>query len=58
MGYPLSENWRQTLKYQYDKNDIDNVDNDASRFIRDQEGVRTTSAVSQRLTYDLSLIHI
>ena len=52
MGYPLSENWRQTLKYQYDKNDIDNVDNDASRFIRDQEGVRTTSAVSQRLTYD------
>ncbi len=52
MGYPLSENWRQTLKYQYEKNDIDNVDNDASRFIRDQEGVRTTSAVSQRLTYD------
>lgn len=52
MGYPLSENWRQTVKYQYEKNDIDNVDSDASRFIRDQEGLRTTSAVSQRLVYD------
>lgn len=52
MGYPLSENWRQTLKYQYEKNDIDNVDSDASRFIRDQEGIRTTSAISQRLVYD------
>ncbi|MCB1681615.1 MAG: outer membrane protein assembly factor BamA [Alphaproteobacteria bacterium] len=52
MGYPLSENWRQTLKYQYEKNDIDNVSSTASRFIRDQEGVRTTSAVSQHLTYD------
>lgn len=52
MGYPLSENWRQTVKYQYEKNDIDNVDSDASRFIRDQEGMRTTSAVAQRLVYD------
>lgn len=52
MGYPLSENWRQTLKYQYENNDIQDVASDASRFIRDQEGKRTTSAVSQRLTYD------
>ncbi len=52
MGYPLSENWRQTVKYQYEKNDIDNVDSDASRFIRDQEGIRTTSTVAQRLVYD------
>ncbi len=52
MGYPLSENWRQTLRYNLERNDIQDVDSDASRFIRDQEGIRTTSAISQRLTYD------
>ncbi len=52
MGYPLSENWRQSWKYRFEQNDIRNVDADASRFIRDQEGTRSTSAVSQRLTYD------
>ena len=52
MGYPLSERWRQTLRYRIERNEITDVDNDASRFIRDQEGERDTSAVSQRLTYD------
>jgi outer membrane protein insertion porin family len=49
----LSENLRQSWKYRYEQNDIRNVDSDASRFILDQEGTRVTSAVSQRLTYDL-----
>lgn len=52
MGYPLSKKWRQTLKYTVNRNDIRNVDDDASRFVRDQEGKRDTSAVSQRLVYD------
>ncbi|HEY8189649.1 MAG TPA: outer membrane protein assembly factor BamA, partial [Micavibrio sp.] len=26
MGYPLSENWRQTLRYRLENNEIDNVD--------------------------------
>lgn len=52
IGYPLSENWRQTLRYRIESNEISNVDDDASRFIRDQEGKRTTSAFSQRLFYD------
>lgn len=52
MGYPLSENWRQTLRYKLERNEITNVDSDASRFIRDQEGNRATSAISQRLVYD------
>lgn len=52
MGYPLSENWRQTLRYQYENNDIQDVQSDASRFIKDQEGKRATSAVAQRLVYD------
>ncbi len=52
LGYPLSERWRQSLRYRVESNEIDNVDTDASRFIRDQEGERVTSALSQRLTYD------
>ncbi len=52
MGYPLSEKWRQSLKYRFEQNEIRDVDANASRYIRDQEGERITSAVSQRLTYD------
>jgi outer membrane protein insertion porin family len=52
MGYPLSEKWRQGWKYRIEQNEITDVDEDASRFIKDQEGERITSAVSQRLTYD------
>lgn len=51
-GYPLSEKWRQALSYSLEQNSIENVKASASRFIRDQEGDRITSAVSQRLTYD------
>lgn len=52
MGFPLSEKWRQTFRYRYERNEITDVDPTASRFIRDQDGVRNTSAISQRLTYD------
>ncbi len=52
VGYPLSEHWRQSFRYRIEQNDIYNVDVDASRFIRDQDGERMTSAISQRLTYD------
>lgn len=52
MGYPLSENWRQTIRLRAETNKITEVDDDASRFIRDQEGSRATTAISQRLTYD------
>jgi len=51
-GYPLSEYWRQVLRYRVERNDITDVDTDASRFVQDQEGKRVTSAVSQRLTFD------
>ncbi len=51
LGYPLSRNLRQVWKYRVEQNDITNVDDDASRYIRDQEGDRLTSAVSQRLEY-------
>lgn len=52
VGYPLSEKWRQTFRYRYEVNEITDVDADASRFVRDQEGKRDTSSVGQRLTYD------
>ncbi len=52
MGYPLSENWRQTLRYRYEYNNIEDVASTASIFIRDQEGERTTSALSQRISYE------
>jgi outer membrane protein insertion porin family len=52
IGYPLSERWRQTFKYRAERNEITDVQSDASRFIQDQEGERDTSAFSQRLTYD------
>ncbi|MBI1301151.1 MAG: outer membrane protein assembly factor BamA [Alphaproteobacteria bacterium] len=52
LGYPLSRNWRQTLKYRLENNEITNVDDDASTFIQQQEGERSTSAISQRVVYD------
>lgn len=51
MGYPMSENLRQTWKYRIEANEIDNVDADASRYVKDQTGNRMTSAISQRLDY-------
>lgn len=51
-GYPLSDKWRQTLGYSYANNDIFNVPTTASIFIKDQEGKRSASVISQRLVYD------
>lgn len=52
LGYPLSENWRQSLRYKYVRNIIEDVDDDASLYIQEQEGKRRTSSVMQRITYD------
>jgi outer membrane protein insertion porin family len=52
LGYPLSDKWRQLLRYRLVRNDITDVQSSASNFIRGQEGERITSSVSQRLTYD------
>ena len=52
LGFPLSERWRQTWRYNAQRNEITDVQADASRFIREQAGERDTSAISQRTTYD------
>ncbi|MGM0421783.1 MAG: outer membrane protein assembly factor BamA, partial [Pseudomonadota bacterium] len=52
LGYPVAKNWRQHLGYRIEENEITDVESDASRFVEEQEGKRTTSSISQRLVYD------
>lgn len=52
VGYPLSDKWRQTVRLRAERNEITDVQDDASLFVREQEGERTTIALSQRLTYN------
>ena len=51
MAYPLADKLRQQLKYRIQSNEISDIDPAASRFIRDQQGTRVTSAISQTLNY-------
>lgn len=51
-GYALTENLRQDVYYSYQQTEITNIDSNASRFIRDQEGKNVTSLIGQSLTYD------
>jgi outer membrane protein insertion porin family len=51
-GYPLSEKWRQVIRYRIENNEIMDVQQGASRYVVDQAGKRLTSAISQTLTYD------
>ena len=53
VGYPLSERLRHSVSYTFKNDDVSDVSPTASRFIREQEGETTTSAVSHTLTYDL-----
>lgn len=52
LGYPLADKWRQNISYYFARNEIANVPSTASIYIQQQEGVRATSAVTQRITYD------
>jgi outer membrane protein insertion porin family len=52
VGYPLSEKWRQSLRYTLSKNEITDIESTASLFVRDQEGTNVTSSLSQEITYD------
>jgi outer membrane protein insertion porin family len=50
--YPLTEYLRHTVRYTLRLDDITDVDDDASRFIKEEEGERWTSAVGQTFAYD------
>ena len=52
-SYPLTERLRHAVRYTLREDEIDDVDDDASVFIQQEEGSRITSAVGQTLTYDL-----
>ena len=52
-GYPLAERLRHTVSYTLRNDEVSDVSPTTSRFIREQEGETTTSALSQTLEYDL-----
>ena len=52
INYPLSEHWRQTFSYRLDQSKVSDLPDNASRFLQAREGTISTSAISQRLTYD------
>ncbi len=52
MGYPLSEDLRQSWTYTLHEDHVSDVDANASRFIRDQVGHSLTSLVGHELTLD------
>ena len=52
-GYPLAERLRHTVSYTLRNDEVSDVSPSTSRFIREQEGETTTSALSHTLEYDL-----
>jgi outer membrane protein insertion porin family len=51
-SYPLTERWNHGVRLTVRDDEIKNVDSDASRFIRDEEGQYLTILVGQDFTYD------
>ncbi len=52
-GYPLAERLRHTLSYTFRIDDVSDIDDTASRVIKEQEGTTTSSVLGHALTYDL-----
>lgn len=51
-GYKLSEELQHQQYYAFEQSEITDIDSDASRFIRDQEGKNITSLVGHALVFD------
>lgn len=51
-GYPLTRDIRHSVRYTIRRDEISNVDDDASVFIQDEEGDALTSAVGQSFRID------
>lgn len=52
MGYTLGEHLQHDLYYRFEDVTINDIDANASRFIKDQAGQNTTSLIGQSLTWD------
>jgi outer membrane protein insertion porin family len=53
VGFRYNEKLSQSLGYKLEQKEITDVDDDASLFVKRQEGTATTSSISQSLTYDV-----
>jgi outer membrane protein insertion porin family len=52
MGYRISEAWSQSWRYRLSKDEVTNVDSDASLLIKEQEGSAIKSEVGQSISLD------
>jgi outer membrane protein insertion porin family len=52
LGYALNENLNHDMYYRFENINITNVNDQASRFIKDQAGTNVSSLVGQALTWD------
>lgn len=53
LGFAYTENLTQNLRYELDNTRITDVDEDASRVVKEEEGTQTTSSIGQTLVYDV-----
>lgn len=51
-GFDYNDHWRQSIRYRFSLESIENVDASANRFIRQEEGDEYVSLVGQTVTYD------
>lgn len=51
-GYALSDYWSQGWSYTLQREDIDGIENNASRFIFEQKGASTLSSLGHSIMYD------
>lgn len=52
LGYAINEHLHHDMHYRIENIDITNVDANASRYIKDQEGTNTSSIIGHDLTWD------
>lgn len=51
-GKSFGEYWRSNISYRYERATIENIDDDASIIIKDQEGTNTVSSITPSLVRD------
>lgn len=51
-GWDYTDHLRHTVRYTIREDDVNDIDSDASRYIKDQEGKTTVSMIGQDLSYD------
>ena len=51
-GYQLNDDWRHNFHYRFSIEDIENIPDDASIFVQDDEGEKTLSSIGTSFTFD------